>query len=558
MCSNLLADKNWNQFRGPRGDGVCAAKDLPIEFDEASNVRWKTPIHDRGWSSPVVWGNRIWLTTGREGGEKLFAICVDLESGKIVHDIKVFDVANPQKLWEGLNTHATPTPVIEEGRVYVHFGAYGTACLDTTTGKKLWERRDFNCNHYVRPASSPIIDGDTLFLTFDGVDVQYTVALDKRTGKTIWRKDREHGRDFMTVMAESGITKEDLKDKPDDNNRKSFGTPIVIEYEGRKQLVSPGAEVLYSYDLKTGNELWHVMSSGWSWNVACRPVVAHGLIYYTGGVGKQLHAVRPGGSGDVTDTHVAWSVRKSVPNMPSVLVVDDMLFMVSDDGGIVSCLDAKTGEQFWRSRLGGGKQHWASPVYAAGKIYFCSTDGYVTVIEAAKEFTRLVNNQLNASFRASPAVADDSLILRSTTHLYCIMKGYKRSEEEVAKDKKQTPPMAGGKSKQHNEQLDGTDWDEVYEKLIQSDAEVRKKVEDGDATKEQVIEWLKSLHSEKDENGKSDNKVEKRDDSKGKSSQTKQSHHFPETAFEYANLVEPELGVPPRVDLDKSVEIPLL
>jgi hypothetical protein len=165
----------WNQFRGPHGDGKVIAGNPPIEFSEAKNVRWKTPIHDQGWSSPVVWGNQIWLTTAREDGKELFAICVDLESGKIVHDIKVFDVADPQKENPKLNTHASPTPVVEEGRVYVHFGAYGTACLDTQSGKTLWERRDLKCDHRVRAGSSPILDGESLFLVFDGVDTQYTL-----------------------------------------------------------------------------------------------------------------------------------------------------------------------------------------------------------------------------------------------------------------------------------------------------------------------------------------------------------------------------------------------
>ena len=149
-CS--MAEKPWNQFRGPDGNGKTTATNLPIEFNETKNVRWKTPIHDQGWSSPVVWGNQIWLTTALESGKELFAICVDRESGKIIHDIKVFDVDEPQMTMPQMNTHASPTPIIEEGRVYIHFGSYGTACLDTKTGKKIWERRDLNCDHRVRPA----------------------------------------------------------------------------------------------------------------------------------------------------------------------------------------------------------------------------------------------------------------------------------------------------------------------------------------------------------------------------------------------------------------------
>ena len=179
FCSFLatgVESEYWNQFRGPNGDGKSNALNLPVEFSESKNVRWKTPIHDQGWSSPVVWQKQIWLTTAKEDGTELFVVCIDLESGKVVHDIKVFDVVEPQLEYPGLNSHASPTPVVAEGRIYVHFGTYGTACLDTQTGRKLWERRDLNCDHRVRPASSPIIEGELLFLVYDGVDVQFIIA----------------------------------------------------------------------------------------------------------------------------------------------------------------------------------------------------------------------------------------------------------------------------------------------------------------------------------------------------------------------------------------------
>ena len=180
----FCADTHWNQFRGPGGYGIAPNAQLPLEFSDTKNVQWRTPIHDLGWSSPVVWKNQAWVSTAREDGSELFAVCVNLETGKIIHDIKVFDVAKPQNEWSYLNTHATPTPVIEEGRIYVHFGSYGTACLDTQTGKKLWERRDLNCDHRVRAASCPIMDKDLVFLTYDGGDQQFVAALEKETGET--------------------------------------------------------------------------------------------------------------------------------------------------------------------------------------------------------------------------------------------------------------------------------------------------------------------------------------------------------------------------------------
>ncbi|MCP4262583.1 MAG: PQQ-like beta-propeller repeat protein [Planctomycetes bacterium] len=432
---NLAADTkkntdNWNQFRGFNGDGKSLAKNLPVEFSETKNVRWKTPIHDQGWSSPVVWDKQIWLTTGCEDGSELFAICVDLATGKIIHDIKVFDVTDPQKAYGGLNTHATPTPIVEEGRIYVHFGTYGTACLDTKTGKKFWERRDLNCDHRVRPASSPIIDGDSLFLHFDGVDIQFVAALDKNTGDTVWLRNREGGLDLTATLKAKGLSDKDIeetkKEKPNDN-RKAYATPTIIEYQGQRQLISPAAEVTFSYDPKTGDELWRVRHQGWGWNAACRPIFEHALVYFTTGISKDLLAVRPSGSGDVTDTHVAWNKRKFVPNMPSPLIVDDLLFMV-DDKGLVSCSEAKTGHELWRKRLRARGDYWSSPVYADGKIYLSGKEGIVSVIAAGRNFQLLAENRFEANFIASPAVAEDSIILRSLTHLYCVAEEYEMAQ----------------------------------------------------------------------------------------------------------------------------------
>jgi outer membrane protein assembly factor BamB len=285
--------RHWNQFRGPSGDGHSPATGVPVTFGEES-VRWKTPIHDEGWSSPVIWGDQVWVTTAREDGTQVFAVAVDFETGEIVHDIKVFDVAEPQVAWDGHNTHATPTPLIEDGRIYVHFGAYGTAALDTLTGEKLWERRDLKTDHRVRPASSPVGSGNALFLAFDGVDRQFAAALDKRDGKTIWLRNREIATDFVEKLRDFGV--EDIEGvlaaKPNDN-RKAYATSTVIAHEGRRQLVSPAAEVTFAYDPETGDELWRVVHEGWGWNVASRPVYADGLVYLTQGTGSRTSRCAP-------------------------------------------------------------------------------------------------------------------------------------------------------------------------------------------------------------------------------------------------------------------------
>ncbi len=418
--NSSYAQNHWNQFRGPNGDGTTIATNLPTEFNETKNLRWKTPIHDKGYSSPIVWENQIWLTTARTDGTELFAICVDLESGDIIHDIKVFDVENPQLEHPDINSHASPTPIVEAGRVYVHYGTYGTACLDSETGDILWERRNLNCDHRVRPASSPIIDGESIFLTFDGVDMQFIAALDKNTGDTIWLEHRNFDSDFGKVLKEKGVKDiEKVKKEKANDNRKSYATPTIITFQGKKQLISPAAEVTFSYDPKTGDELWRVRHVGWGWNVACRPIFANDLVYFTTGIEKQLLAVDPSGAGDVTDTHIVWSHRKGSPEIPSPLIIDNLLYMINE-GGVVTCLDAKNGETVWKGRASGN--YWASPLYADGKIYFFNMDGSVPVISVGRTFNLLTTNRFDTEFVASGAVAGNKLILRSLTHLYCFEK----------------------------------------------------------------------------------------------------------------------------------------
>ena len=431
----FCAGTHWNQFRGPGGYGIAPNAKLPLEFTDTKNVQWRTPIHDLGWSSPVVWKDQVWVTTAREDGSELFAVCVNLETGKIMHDIKVFDVAKPQNQYPDLNTHATPTPIIEEGRIYVHYGSYGTACLDTKTGKKLWERRDLNCDHRVRPASCPIMDGDLLFLTYDGVDQQFVAALEKETGKTRWLQKRSFKSD-----------QEPPKSKPNDN-RKSYATPNIIEHDGRKQLISPAAEATYSYDPATGQELWFIRhGAGFGYNVTCRPIYRHGLIFTNSGISKNLFAIDPSGAGDVTDTHIRWTTRRGGSHIPAPLVVGDNLYMISDSGGMVSCFEAITGKQIYRERLGGIQNHWVSPVYADGKIYFFSKDGIFSVIEASSEFKILSTNEFDAGFVSMPAIVGDSMLLRSDTHLYRIAKGYEVEALPKVASTRKTKKLAKGTS----------------------------------------------------------------------------------------------------------------
>ena len=400
VAAAMAGEPCWNQFRGPCGNGKSDAVDLPVEFDDEKNVQWKTPIHGKGWSSPVVWGDQVWLTTAPEDGTELFAVCVDLQSGQIEHDLRVFEIAEPEYC-HPTNSYASCSPYVEEGRVYVHFGTHGTACLDTQTGETLWERNDLHCDHFRGPASSPIVHENSLFVAFDGIDVQFFVALDKRTGKTIWRRNRDEDIDYGT---------------DDGDYKKAYGTATMIRVGNQWQLISPTAMETIAYDPDDGHTLWHVRHEGT--NAAARPFYDNGLVYLSAGGGSiALCAVRPDGTGDLTASSIVWQTTKRVPQRSSQLVVDGRLFMVNDQG-VASCLDASTGEEIWTKRLDG--THWASPIYADGSIYFSNQDGIVTVIEAGAEFKLRAKNQFPAGFNASPAVADGSLILRSFTHLYCI------------------------------------------------------------------------------------------------------------------------------------------
>jgi outer membrane protein assembly factor BamB len=393
----LSANDNWPQFRGPTGDGLCDARDVPTTWSETENIRWKTAIQGKAWSSPVVWGDQVWVTTATADGKEYFAVCVDRKSGKIVHDLKLFTEEKPQFCID-FNSYASCTPVIEDGRFYAHFGRYGTACVDTATGKTLWENRELKCDHWRGPGSSAILYGKLLILTFDGYDVQFVAALDKSNGKLAWKKERNI-------------------QFPDANGdlHKAYSTPSVLELNGKPQLVSPAAEATIAYDPITGNELWRFIHSGM--NEAAKPVFGHGMIYLNNGHKKTLFAVRQGGSGLLSDADVVWTTKKSVPSRPSLLLIGDYLYMV-DDQGIASCLDAKTGEFKWNERP--GKEQSGSPVAAGGHIFIADQEGTTSVIEANPTYKLVALNKLKDGCMASPAIVDGAIFIRTKTHLYCI------------------------------------------------------------------------------------------------------------------------------------------
>ncbi len=409
------ADTDWPQFRGPAGDGIARGSTPPLTWSETRNVTWSTPIHGKGWASPVVIGRQIWITTATDDGRELSVLCVDGQTGRIDRDQKLFDVAAPQ-FCHKFNSYASPTPVAEPGRVYVTFGSPGTACLDAATGKVLWERRDFECNHYRGAGSSPILYQDLLLMHFDGSSHQYIVALRKSSGETAWRVERSI--DFKDLDP-------DGKPMTEGDFRKAFATPHVATIDGVPTLLSQGAKALYAYDPATGGEFWRVEERK-NHSASTRPVLGLGLIFLPSGFSEgQLLAIRPGKKGEVIDAnadeppglqlHLEWKSKRGIPKKPSLLFHDGLLFGI-EDGGVATCWDARTGAALWNERIGGN--YSASPILASGRIYFPSEEGRTHVVAATREFKKLAENSLGDGFMSSPAVTGNALLLRSRTHLY--------------------------------------------------------------------------------------------------------------------------------------------
>ncbi len=387
---SAVSASEWPEFRGPTGQGHATETGLPLRWSESLNVVWKVPVPGLGWSSPVIRGEKIWMTTATEEGRSLRVVSVDKSSGRLLQNFEVFHEDTPAKI-QRKNSHATPTPILEGDRVYVHFGPQGTAALSGATGRVIWRNRELRYVPGHGQGGSPALAGDLLVINCDGVDRQYVVALDKNTGAVRWRTDRR----------DAGM---------------AFSTPLVIREGPRAQVVSVGASATVSYELATGKELWFIRYDGFS-NVP-RPVYGHGLVYVTSGYyNPVLFAVRPDGRGDVTDSRVAWRLQRGIPLTPSPLLVGDEIYVVSDKG-IATCLDARTGETHWRARLQGN--YSPSPVLADGRIYFQNEDGLTTVIEPGTTFKKLAENQVDGRTLATIAVSDSAIFLRTGSHLYRI------------------------------------------------------------------------------------------------------------------------------------------
>ncbi len=400
-------DKNWTHFRGSNLNGLAITENIPLKWDDSS-IKWKAEIHDKGYSSPVVYNNQIWVTTAKPDGKELYAVCIDFQTGEIIYDIKIFTPDEvPGK--HSLNTYATPTPCIEKGFVYVHYGSMGTACINTANGSIVWKRTDFKCKHVQGPASSPVIYKNLLILHFEGTDVRYIIALDKSNGKLIWRSDRPaEPYEPLTVIG-----------------RKAYITPIIINVKGRDMLISNGSAVCIAYDPNTGKEIWRVVGGGES-TIAMPFTEKEEVFWYTGymvaGDGTkytELLAVNPDGNGDITGTNVLWKKRDELSrNQCLTPVIKDGLIYTVNTRNTLMCIDAATGEEIWSTHV--LSNYDASPIYVNGNIWFFSVKGEVMVIKADRKYEVVAENQMDSGIWATPAILRNSMIMRTEKYLYRI------------------------------------------------------------------------------------------------------------------------------------------
>ena len=394
-----LDAQDWAVFRGPDGDGVSNYENLPVQWAADKNVAWSVTVAE-GWSSPVVSEGQVFLTSAvvqdadaEKSKYDLIVAAYDLDTGKLTWQTKVFVQPETAPRIHQKNSHASPTPIIHDQRLYVHFGHQGTACL-TLDGEMVWKTVSVEYKPVHGNGGTPIIVNDTLVFSVDGAATTKVIALSLVDGSPRWTFDRESNapRKF------------------------SFSTPALIEVNGSQQIVSPGSDVVHGLDAKTGEMIWKVTYDGYS--VIPKPVLYNGLLYVCTSYNTPwIYCIDPSGKGDVTETHVKWSHQKQVPHTPSIIVRDDLIYMVSDRG-IGSCLDAQTGEVVWQERIGGN--YSASPIYTNGLIYLQSEQGDATVIEASRDFKVVSKNTFGERTLASYGVANGTLLIRTAEKLYCV------------------------------------------------------------------------------------------------------------------------------------------
>jgi outer membrane protein assembly factor BamB len=405
--SAIAQEDNWTHFRGSNINGISNETASPTVWNDSINIIWKTKISYKGLSSPVIYGDQVWLTTATEDGKQMFGICISFKTGKELLNIKVFE---PETIYSkhNVNSYASPTPCIEQGFVYLHFGSYGTACLRTNDGFIVWKRTDIKCKDVRGPGSSPILYKNLLILHFEGIDKQYLVALNKKTGQTVWMKDRP----------------KECYDKLEVLGKKAFITPIIINVTGKDMLISNGSAVCCAYNPETGEEIWRVVQ-GTNTTVSM-PIFENGtLFFYTGDVTpaegdnySELLAVDPKGSGDITGSHVLWRFKSLIEQTVTPLVKNGLLYALDYKSNLF-CLDAKTGKTIYTKKLPGN--FISSPLYSGGNLYFTSTNGETTIIKEGKTPQVIRKNKLReGGVFATPAILRKSIIIRAGSFVYRI------------------------------------------------------------------------------------------------------------------------------------------
>lgn len=408
----------WPEYRGPNHNGIAPqTASPPTRWHEAGtgkggespnddgvpgeseNILWKRQTKGFGWSTPAVWDGAAWYTSASEDGSKMWVVAINIHDGATKWQTDLFENETVDEK-HVMNSFASPSPVTDGELVWVHFGSYGTACLDAETGKIVWQRRDLPCNHWRGPGSSPILVDDKLIVHFDGFDYQYVVAFNKLTGETIWKIDRniDYGTDNGDFY-------------------KAFSTPLLIEVDGQEQLISSTSKAVIAYRPADGSEIWRVRFSEFS--ATARPLWNGQHLFINTGFGKaKLYAIDPrGATGDLTDSRVLWINDTSVGSKPSQLLHDGLIYNVHDSG-IATCIDAENGETVWKERLRG--QFSASIMLAGGHLYLFDHDGSGYVIDPGRDFNLTATNHLADGCMASPVSLGKTLLVRTRTAVYLL------------------------------------------------------------------------------------------------------------------------------------------
>ncbi|MBT5708224.1 PQQ-binding-like beta-propeller repeat protein [bacterium] len=408
----FVLGENWPRFRGGTGQGLSTEKGLPSHWSVSENIKWKAAIPGNGWSSPVIWGDRVVVTSTTDSDQSCHVICLDVETGNVSWNTEVFRQKPLRK--EGRNSYATPTPVLNDRGVFAVFGNGSIACVDWVGALK-WINDDVNFYSRHGLGASPLIVGELLVMPYDGskrVPEAGQWPKNSPDEKIGWQVPWNRAR-VMAVNIDTG--KVDWK-VGRGKSRIAHVSPIVVEIDGAAQILSAAGDVIQGFDPIDGQMIWKVDSQGEG--VSPSFAVGDGLMFTSSGFEKTtLRTVRLGGSGDVTATHIAWENRKGVPTESSLLYVSPYLYAVTS-GGIVTCYQGKSGEIVWQERIGG--KHSSSPVYVDDKIYFLADDGSTTILRPGARFDVLAKNKLDGRFQASMAVSNGRLFLRSDRELFCV------------------------------------------------------------------------------------------------------------------------------------------